>query len=556
MDEIGAIRKRGEKNRSVGATKMNLVSSRSHSIFTIHVETSETSADGDQHFRVGKLNMVDLAGSERTHKTGATGQTLRESKYINTSLHFLEVCIMALGDVQKGSRTHVPYRNSVMTSVLRDSLGGNCKTSMIATFSAEKAQTEETISTAKFAQRVALVQNKAQINEERDPKLVIRRLKEEIKQLKSELSFLRNDSGDDDTELTQTELNHLKKKISNFVVDPDAAASLSLGEQFSFRKMQAAFSIFRDMCKNGSQQTSDASHSRATGTADGTANPAAQAEIDKLREAVARRDHEIAILVKMAKRNNSASASRTDSSGSSVPGPSSAAFVSRNQRENNASVIPQAVLGDKKKAFEYYCNNFADMKAIHSQQRELQELYPGAKKTAAMVNDTRVNINKIKTNIEQVKVQKSMLQSAIDAGEEEKHDEAKLKQLEGQYDDLFAQFEDAKGTYKYSFEKLRKMKSETEHIKKQLTKSKKALWQQFGEWFELMRNVSTNNLTTAAVANSAVESKTQRPSSSQSEPTRESKSNVLESSRRSASVNRDVEEFLQAKKQMLARLKK
>ena len=81
---------------------------------------------------------------------------------------------MALGDVQKGKRTHVPYRNSVMTSVLRDSLGGNCKTTMIATLSAEKPQTEETISTAKFAQRVALVQNKAEINEERDPKLVIK----------------------------------------------------------------------------------------------------------------------------------------------------------------------------------------------------------------------------------------------------------------------------------------------------------------------------------------------------------------------------------------------
>ncbi len=105
-----------------------------------------------------------------------------------------------------------------MTSVLRDSLGGNCKTSMIATLSAEKAQTEETLSTAKFAMRVALVLNKAEVNEEKDPKLVIKRLKAEVKELKGEISFLKQQQqqggeNSGDPELTQTELNHLRMKV-------------------------------------------------------------------------------------------------------------------------------------------------------------------------------------------------------------------------------------------------------------------------------------------------------------------------------------------------------
>ena len=141
--------------------------------------------------------MVDLAGSERAHKTGATGQTLREATYINTSLFYLEMCIVALHEkaTKKGDR-HVPYRNSMMTSVLRDSLGGNCKTLMVATVSAEADQTEESISTMKFAQRVALIKNSAIVNEEMDPTLMIARLKGEVAALKAEVAFLKNESGE------------------------------------------------------------------------------------------------------------------------------------------------------------------------------------------------------------------------------------------------------------------------------------------------------------------------------------------------------------------------
>ncbi len=92
-----------------------------------------------------KLNLVDLAGSERVHKTSAEGQTLKEAKFINQSLFYLEMVILSLYE----KKSHVPYRNSMMTAVLRDSLGGNCRTVMVATISAEKSNTEESISTCR-----------------------------------------------------------------------------------------------------------------------------------------------------------------------------------------------------------------------------------------------------------------------------------------------------------------------------------------------------------------------------------------------------------------------
>lgn len=104
---------------------MNDTSSRSHCIFTVELEAR---ASGSDTVRRSKLNLVDLAGSERVSKTGAEGQILSEAKYINLSLHYLEQVIIALQERAMGkSRPHIPYRNSMMTSILRDSLGGNCR---------------------------------------------------------------------------------------------------------------------------------------------------------------------------------------------------------------------------------------------------------------------------------------------------------------------------------------------------------------------------------------------------------------------------------------------
>ena len=179
-DEIRKIMNIGSKNRSVGATAMNEQSSRSHSLFQITVERSEIGADGKQHIRVGKLNMVDLAGSERLAKTGATGDRLKEATKINLSLSTLCHVISSLINP---NATYIPYRDSKLTRMLQDSLGGNTKTVMIANVGPSEYNYDETINTLRYASRAKNIKNKPRINE--DPKdALLREYQEEITKLK------------------------------------------------------------------------------------------------------------------------------------------------------------------------------------------------------------------------------------------------------------------------------------------------------------------------------------------------------------------------------------
>ncbi|XP_016994914.1 kinesin-like protein KIF3A [Drosophila takahashii] len=182
-DDLENIMRLGNKNRAVGATKMNQESSRSHAIFSITVERSELGEGGAQHVRMGKLQLVDLAGSERQSKTQASGQRLKEATKINLSLSVLGNVISALVD---GKSTHIPYRNSKLTRLLQDSLGGNSKTVMCATISPADSNYMETISTLRYASRAKNIQNRMHINEE--PKdALLRHFQEEIARLRKQL---------------------------------------------------------------------------------------------------------------------------------------------------------------------------------------------------------------------------------------------------------------------------------------------------------------------------------------------------------------------------------
>nr|XP_045008728.1 kinesin-like protein KIF3A isoform X2 [Jaculus jaculus] len=192
-DDMDRIMTLGHKNRSVGATNMNEHSSRSHAIFTITIECSEKGVDGNVHVRMGKLHLVDLAGSERQAKTGATGQRLKEATKINLSLSTLGNVISALVD---GKSTHVPYRNSKLTRLLQDSLGGNSKTMMCANIGPADYNYDETISTLRYANRAKNIKNKARINE--DPKdALLRQFQKEIEELKKKLEEGEEISGSD-----------------------------------------------------------------------------------------------------------------------------------------------------------------------------------------------------------------------------------------------------------------------------------------------------------------------------------------------------------------------
>ena len=176
----------GNINRHTAATSMNEHSSRSHSVFTITVESSEMDEEGEQHVRVGKLNIVDLAGSERQSKTNATGERLKEATKINLSLSTLCHVISSLTDPHC---TYIPYRDSKLTRILQDSLGGNTKTVMISAIGPADYNVDETLSTLRYASRAKKIQNKPRINE--DPKdAMIREFHDELTRLREQLAKL------------------------------------------------------------------------------------------------------------------------------------------------------------------------------------------------------------------------------------------------------------------------------------------------------------------------------------------------------------------------------
>ncbi|XP_070698199.1 kinesin-like protein KIF15 [Pempheris klunzingeri] len=175
----------GWRNRRVASTSMNRESSRSHAVFTMTLESKE-SINEVVNIRMSQLNLVDLAGSERQKDTHTEGSRLKEASSINRSLMCLGQVIMALVDVSNGKNRHICYRDSKLTFLLRDSLGGNAKTYIIANVHPGSKCFGETLSTLQFAQRAKLIKNKAIINE--DTQGNVRQLQAEVKKLKEQLA--------------------------------------------------------------------------------------------------------------------------------------------------------------------------------------------------------------------------------------------------------------------------------------------------------------------------------------------------------------------------------
>ncbi|KAI4335052.1 hypothetical protein L6164_013735 [Bauhinia variegata] len=187
VNDVLKLLLQGNANRKVAATHMNSESSRSHSVFTCIIE-SRWEKDSLSHFRFARLNLVDLAGSERQKSSFADSERLKEAANINKSLSTLGLVIMTLVDQTHGKPRHVPYRDSRLTFLLQDSLGGNSKTTIIANVSPSICSANETLSTLKFAQRAKLIQNNAKVNE--DASGDVSALQWQIQQLKAQLSFL------------------------------------------------------------------------------------------------------------------------------------------------------------------------------------------------------------------------------------------------------------------------------------------------------------------------------------------------------------------------------
>ncbi|XP_053306249.1 kinesin-like protein KIF11 isoform X2 [Spea bombifrons] len=190
-DEVYHILERGAAKRTTASTLMNAYSSRSHSVFSVTIHMKETTVDGEELVKIGKLNLVDLAGSENIGRSGAVDKRAREAGNINQSLLTLGRVITAL--VERAP--HIPYRESKLTRILQDSLGGRTKTSIIATVSPASINLEETVSTLEYAHRAKNIMNKPEVNQKLTKRALIKEYTEEIERLKKDLAAAREKNG-------------------------------------------------------------------------------------------------------------------------------------------------------------------------------------------------------------------------------------------------------------------------------------------------------------------------------------------------------------------------
>ncbi|THH16360.1 hypothetical protein EW146_g4276 [Bondarzewia mesenterica] len=215
-----ALLVKGSDRRQIAATKFNDHSSRSHSVFSITVHTKETSSMGEDLLRVGKMNLVDLAGSENIGRSGAENKRAREAGMINQSLLTLGRVINAL--VERSS--HIPYRESKLTRLLQDSLGGRTKTCIIATISPARSNMEETLSTLDYAIRAKSIRNRPEVNQRMTRNSLLKEYIAEIERLKSDVLAAREKNGiffSEDTwnqmsserEIAKTEMEEAKRQV-------------------------------------------------------------------------------------------------------------------------------------------------------------------------------------------------------------------------------------------------------------------------------------------------------------------------------------------------------
>ncbi|KHJ33911.1 putative kinesin-like protein bimc [Erysiphe necator] len=237
----------GNLKRQVASTKCNDLSSRSHTVFTVTAYIKRTAENGEDYISAGKLNLVDLAGSENIQRSGAENKRAAEAGLINKSLLTLGRVINALVD----KSPHVPYRESKLTRLLQDSLGGRTKTCIIATVSPAKINLEETISTLDYAFRAKNIRNKPQVNQMVNKKTLLKEFTAEIEKLKSELIATRQRNG---VYLSNESYEEMTlQSESRRILSEEQAAKIEMMEINLCKKVQELFSLtsnFTDLKKD------------------------------------------------------------------------------------------------------------------------------------------------------------------------------------------------------------------------------------------------------------------------------------------------------------------
>ncbi|KAM1087888.1 hypothetical protein ACFX2B_013227 [Malus domestica] len=241
MKDVTQLLIKGLSNRRTGSTSINAESSRSHTVFTCVVESQCKNVANGTSFKTSRINLVDLAGSERQKLTGAAGERLKEAGNINRSLSQLGNLINILAEIsQTGKQRHIPYRDSRLTFLLQESLGGNAKLAMVCAISPTQGCKSETFSTLRFAQRAKAIKNKAVVNEVMQEDVnqlreVIRQLRDELRQIKANGNNPVASSGGHSAAWFRQSLNMLKARLKPPMtlphVDDDSDEEMEIDEE-------------------------------------------------------------------------------------------------------------------------------------------------------------------------------------------------------------------------------------------------------------------------------------------------------------------------------------
>ena len=461
----------GETNRAMASHQLNRNSTRSHCVFTVFVE-SRSRVESSEKVTRGKLNLVDLAGSERIKKTGSDGVILQEAMYINKSLTFLEQVVLALAD---RSRDHVPYRQSVLTNVLKDSLGGNSKTLMCANIWGQHEHLEETISTLKFASRMMRISNEVVVNVQQDPSLMLKKYEREIRDLRQELAMhdtLANQSRrvyEDYTEEQRYQLKvQMKKWVDNEIEELEVLNLRQVKEYFlQFKlyirniesevkeKLKGEYSL---QPKDGAAAGAGGAAGVETSTGDGVG------QIDRGDGFAVGVAPSGAVPSEMVPVHLASQDSKT----------------SLGDEEGAPPVVSAPVVSDgpipvRTQAFAMYkeAEGAEEASSLMKNKLELKEKKRLAKEFSAEVNKSKREIDRLKQAIDTKKMERESMEGQY--GETEVIDEEEFA--------FFKMLKQQKAEYRKAFEELKKVKDEVSRLSSWVDQSRHLLMTGFEEWY-------------------------------------------------------------------------
>lgn len=492
----------GETNRSIGTHILNKESSRSHCIFTIRIESKSISSS-DEKYTLSKMNLVDLAGSERLAKTQSVGITQKEAQYINKSLSFLEQAVIGLSDSKK---PFVQFRQCKLTHILKDSIGGNCMTYMIANIWPEARHMEETVSTLRFSSRMMNVTVEPAVNEIIDPMRMMQKLDNEVKMLRQELAMhdtLSNKRAQSYEPLSEHQLYEIENQCRRFI-----EGSLDEIEIVNFRQIQATYNSFKRICKvmekdveaklrekfalidkSDVEQLAEAQKAGLTIADD--SSYAGESDGQSFGVGIASKDARMSKneLLKVTKgKRSKATGAKTSSppldSKSSLKAGSKDLLEQAKKDSNKDNALFQAQPKDqpttpppKNVAFEEFkAERGNEINRIWNENKDiLTNKRRQYSDLAQRINDTKLNIDNTRNEVERKRAERISMGEFVNEMGEQIIDEEEFG--------LIKRLQDLKGKYRDDFDKWRELKAEIVYCQNLVEQCRQRLIQEFEMWY-------------------------------------------------------------------------